>query len=525
MTQAVRCDIEWDGRRWSVDGELLELDERMSIWERTYRPRRLTLRAPLGDLRAFINAGHHPHSMIVDVFLGGRLISTSPVQTIEPGRSVGEWTTIDIVERPLVDLSQIPSPTRLLMRYVDAEATERAAQRAYRRATADMYMDGLYPASPLKPVNKVGDFSWSTVYAEKVVGTTYPMIFGRPGEDGAVGSKALPIDLTAKLLMVAGHACTEGTITIWGPANGHPDKLVSEAFNVTHAVDQNGQRVAVVDVSGSADLEVDWLDPTAGEAAEREWYASWNGTASGLSGDAADVLVVLLSHVRGVTVDLRSVEAARSHLAGYALSGCIDDVVRAWDVLIGQVLPLLPVHLVPTVAGVGLQPVVLDATAAEARWHLQEGHGIVATSRPTWRSADGDDAICNDFTLSWGPSRKTSRFRRSSRRGPLSDATCARSAELHGVRSEALETRWVYRAAVADRIVADVIAARATDRRQVALAVDGDVYGVSAPRELALGMVVLYTDSTEGIDRAVALVTSIVRDGSRTDRVLLTLLS
>jgi hypothetical protein len=521
MAAQTRVNVRWDGREWSVDGELVSLDERWSLWETSYRPREVVVRAPLGDLRDWIKAGHHHHTMTVEVYLGTRLVAVSGVSRLVHGRSAGEWSEIEAAERPAIDQSQIPSRTNVRMRYVDIAATERVAGRAYAKNVQGMY-ENLYGTNAVRPINYVGSATWETQYATRTEGRVYPIVFGSPGVDGTQATQAIPIDLDNGILMVAGHECRAGAVVVYGPSGlpGELENTASDTLTISHTEDQNGQRVAVVDVSASTALQGNW--PTVPEAAEREWYVSWSSTASGVSGAAADVVALLLSHVRGITVDFASIEGARDHLRGYELDGVIDEQVRAWDVLVDQVIPLLPVRLVPTLGGVGLAVVRLDFTATEARRHLREGCGVIGSSRPARRS--DDDGVFNDWTVEYSASRRTQRLRKRARRSGGNSAVARRSADVHGVRASAVQTRWVYRTSVAERIASDMVELYAPDRQTIAYEVDAEVYGRGAPEELSSGMPVLITDEQEGYSEALAVVAGIVRDGSRVDRVLLLLL-
>jgi hypothetical protein len=352
----------------------------------------------------------------------------------------------------------------------------------------------------------------------------YPIVIGRPGRNGRAAAPALPIEIsTTGKLLVAGHATTVGTVTVWGPKDGDVDVRKSEVLTTSIEHDDRGQPITVVDLSTASILAVDWVTVTANLGApEQDWFVSWDGTASGLSGHPIDVIALLLAHVTsGISVDWASFEALRQWLAPYTLDTVIASEVQAWDVLTRQVLPLLPVSLAVGGDGVQLVPIRLDATRADARMHVTAGPWFSAISRPRFTSDGGE--IVNRWAVSYGPSRISNGFSRTVSAAQELPAL-TRSIAVHGLTAGSLQTAWVYDATTADRIAVDLAVRRGIDRRTVQYAVDVERYGVGGRTPLELGMVLRITHAEEHIDDVVALVWEIQYQGTRTDLITLMLL-
>jgi len=537
-TRTARVVLDWDGRRWETTGELVRLVDRCELLDpgSSYRPRTAEVDIHLEGVIAWLAAKHHPRSGTAQLYLGERLVLDAPVQSVRPGRQ-GEPSRVTFGERPELDRSKVPATYEVRIRTIDQELTQ--ARRDGRQAQRDRAIDFYeYARKPVPFELVVNSLTQPTAYSRTVEGRTYPRIFGRPGSNGVIASPALVIDQGTPKLLIAGHAVSTGTVTIVGPkarvtANVTPTagpavdvpvaasvrERGSESFTVTNTVDGYGRPVAVVDITGASVLSSAWTTVDL-DSPNEAWFVKWNGTASGLSGDAVDIILDLLSHVQGVTIDVASIEALRAHLRPYQLSASLDASVPAWQVLTRDVLPLLPVRLVATERGVGAVLVRLQATSADASDHLVAGGQAAPDGPPRYASEDGYDPV-TQWTLRWGANRETRASRGSSQVGPGSHAFAVEGASIHGLVADEMDSLWIYDEATANLVATEMLRLTSIDRRLLDIVVDADVYGRGAPRELRLGQVVTWTDSGWGFTAAVCLVAAIERDGGRVDRVSL----
>jgi len=548
--------LDWDGRRWQTLGTLVELDDEAD--SATFKPRRMTVEIDLGvDALAMVAAGHHHGTASVAIWFGTAPVYVGGVADLQPGRA-GEPSVLRVVGADLDDGAMVPASVDVAMRKVNATRTAAriAAERARTEAEVEIWRDvvggwngedyvvvlgpGEYGAGNgppsvhyVPPRHADGpvyywriypDLAGQTVYLQETVGRVYPWIIGRPGiESGNVATRAYPIDVDTQTLMIAGHHATAGTVSIRGPKHGKPEQTARETLTATNTYDALGRPVMTVTVAGSTVLEHRWLT-THPEAADDDWYAIWEGTASGLPNNAIDVIQTLLS-AQTSPVDYARIESLRGVLAGYTLDGSIDAPVSVWELLQSAIVPLLPVALVDTVDGVGLVHMRYDATAADARAPLEVGRDLDPLGRPVWASASGQSEISNRITVSYAPSRSTAAPGVSVTVGASTHEIAARSLAIHGDRPREIVTGWVHRAAVAETVARDALLRSAVDRRVVQYAVDAAVFGLGAAREIRLGDVYTVTDADELISDVVALVTAIRRDGSGTDVVRFLLLT
>ena len=536
-TRATRVVLDWDGRQWATSGELVRLVDKCELLDASssYQPRTAEVDMHLDGVIAWLAANHHPRSATARLYIGERLVLDAPVQSVQPGRQ-GEASRVRFGERPELDRSKVPATYEVRIRTIDQELTQ--ARRDGRQAQRDRMIDFYeYARKPVPFELVVNDLTQPTAYSKTVEGRTYPRIYGRPGSNGVIASPALVIDQGTPTLLIAGHQVESGTVTIVGPkvrvtanvtsTSGPVDVPVassvrevgSETFSITNTVDGYGRPVAVVDLTGATVLSSAWTTVDM-DSPNEPWWVKWNGTASGLSGDAVDIILDLLSHVQGITIDVASIEALRAHLRPYQLSASLDASVPAWQVLTRDVLPLLPVRLVATERGVGAVPVRLQATSADASDHLIAGGQAAPDGPPRFASEDGFDPV-TQWTLRWGANRETRHSRGTSQVGPGTHAFAALGASIFGLVADEMDSLWIYERATADLVATEMLRLTSIDRRMVDLQVDADVYGRGAPRELRLGQVVTWTDEAWGFDAAVCLVAAIDRDGSRVDRVSL----
>lgn len=515
-------DVLWAGRRWVFEDVEIDVRGALSLEDNGFRGRRVTLAVQLGDAALLVSRGHHPRTATVRIEVDGELVLAGPVRSMVPGR-VGELTEIVIEELVNPQASKIPGQLDVTSRVVDVDATradreEWAAQVKWQRDVDNNFALGQGP--PLLEQFRIDEDRVPTIWSETVTGRLYPIVIGKPGRNGKPAGPAFPVSVSDSILMVAGHRTTTGTVTIWGPKAGSSSKVVSESFTTSISTDSRGQEITIVDVSAAVTLASDWVIADL-DAPDRPWYVAWDGTAEGLSGNPVDVIALLLAHVQGVTVDWASFESLRAELAPYLLDTVIASEASAWDLLTQQVLPLLPVGLVVNANGLGLVPMRLEATAADARMNIVEGPDFAALGRPKYVSETG--TLTNQWSVSYGPSRLSNGFGRSVSAAQELPAV-ARSMSIHGVVSGSLQTAWVYDLATADRVAVDLVLRHGVDRRTIDFAADTEQYGIAGRTPLRLGMVVTLTHADEYVDEVPALVWEIRYQGTRTDMVTLLLL-
>ena len=96
MSGGLRVYVNWDGKAWDVDGELVSYTDALDLYENTaYTPRRLTVSVHLGNVCQFIGEGHHPATAYVRVMAGDTIIARGTARQLVPGRT-GEPTTITL---------------------------------------------------------------------------------------------------------------------------------------------------------------------------------------------------------------------------------------------------------------------------------------------------------------------------------------------------------------------------------------------------------------------------------------------
>ena len=554
ITQPIRVVVAWEGHVWQDVNAIVQIEDRAELLADAggYRPRRLTLEVDLGAAVKLVAEGAHHSTAKVSVWIGPTIVFAGAVADMVPGRA-GELTQIECVGAQF-GTAEVPSGAEVQIRKIDVEATNAKRERWREQVRAEAqdtvwslqeppqivfvndytseerwerinekFRDGQQaPKSPFKATYPRFDYIYEGSFvqlAEKSEGLVYPWVFGQPGcETNKPSTRAYVVDVNAQLLLVAGHHGVEGTATVYGPKKNKTEDWATDTVSVYNDFDANGRPVMLIDVSGTSNVQNNWT--THPEAAEKDWYLRWDGTASGLSGDAVDVLQLLLGKGAGA-VDYASIEALRGHLRGFQFDGVLEARVEVTTLLDQSILPLLPVALVPSLYGLALAPVRLDATAKDARLRLVEGRDFDAMSRPAWTSGG---EIANGITVRYAPNRKSGRSPRFVEATSETHAEAARSVQLHGPAPLEIETAWVHRRAVADRVARYMMLRKAVDRREIACAFAAARFGLGAVDELNVGDVLVITIPDEAITGKVALVSGITRDGGPVDVVRLLIL-
>lgn len=538
MSAAFRALVTWEGRTWDLSPVSAQVREQASIWDREFTPRTIALALPMGDTAALVADGAHYATMRVQVFLGGRLVSRAPVVGMRCARS-GELTEVEVGNRIAAPRSgtvanPIPSQRTLTVTYIDISATQELRAQDKAAAQAEVAADRGWRAG-LSTLAELADIDprlradyFPTVEGQRSEGRVYPIVIGRPGEDGGnpgSAGEAIPIEYdSTPRLMIAGHPFT-GTVTVRGPKHGDPQSMAQEVLTTEIVTDATGRQVTAVAIGASTTLEHRWTTSFP-EASEKPWF--WwiddANTAQGLSGAPVDVIALLLAHVTGIEVDRAALEGCREILAPYTLSGVIDVVADAWDLLTGQILPILPVALVSTPAGIGARPIRLDWRAADCRIRLVEGEGVGVIEGPRHVSTERDDAVCNRVIVTFDANKETGQLRRRAFATADRYGAAAASVAQLGERERVISTRWVTRRSVAQLIARDLVERGSSDRLLVSVAVDADRYGVGADGELQAGEPVLVSLPSYSLTSRVGIVTGILRRGTRVDDVELMLL-
>lgn len=518
-----RIDVRWDGERWSATDLPVVVQESTSILASTqpgYSPRSFGFRMDLGNTLAKLAAGRHPATCQVQITFGGRLLSTAPVVSMVGARA-GELTQVEVSDRRPRDGTKIPSLRDMRIVSVDEEQTARNQEQALEAARIqnDRYRrerigDLEWRNGSVVFTQKIVEAVWATAYADKVEGRVYPLILGRPGSDGTPAAPAYPIDASNELLLVAGHQCTPGAVIVY---RVQTDGTRSAAgYTVSHTTDLSGRLVAVVDITSGQEVSGSPIGYDEGS----NYFVAWNGTASGVDGDAAGLLRYLAGQDLGVRVDHGSITELRGTLASFSFGGVVTSPTSAWSLIQGNLLPMLPVIAVPTNQGVGFRHIQLDATGSDARVHLRAGPELVLTGPP---KVAGGDTVRNLISVNYSYNLTSSGYANVVAGGAGTSDIGERSRQLHGVAEEEVDAPWVYSAAVAGQVLRNQLLRRAVDRVSLQYQCNPATHGVEGTVPLRVGDVVRLTDSDAGLTARTAMISSTRRFGQDL-RVTLTLL-
>jgi len=373
--------------------------------------------------------------------------------------------------------------------------------------------DGLVADRSLIPPASwtVNEYNFPSSTVTESEGLTYPIVIGQPGYLRRAGSTcgavpALSVDatvggdgvITTTDLIVAGHECATGTVVVF-------DGTGSYFYGFTPQTDSSENEVAIAAI----DASVDQTSST--------FYSGWfygggikkAGTDDYIH-DAVDVILWALQQTT-IDVDLTAWESVRPLLTSFKFDGYIDERVSPWDWLVDNILPLLPISILPGPRG--YHPVVwrLQATAVDAVHHLNADEGQI--ERDSAISYSRTSEVVNDFVLSYSPDLNRGGFRTTLRLhgDETVDLTedvqitrsCIVSKIKYDTRSEELESDWVWEPETALAILQWKAAAFALPRRTVRYAVGADLGW------LRVGDVVTLTDSEVWFNNTVAIVSSI----------------
>lgn len=339
---------------------------------------------------------------------------------------------------------------------------------------------------------RVTSTTWPTA-PEESLGQYYPYVFGCPGRhDGGScpGSPGIVVTVTAG--SVAEILIKDSSTTVTQVTIRDPDGF-DEVFSVTHVEDGLGRTVAIVDVTSAATVDTGLVSG--------QWWVIWdqNGDMKG----AGDLLVELLSR-SSLQVDLGAWAAQAETLNPFELGGYIDDPCSAWDYIVENIYPLLPLDI--RRGPDGLYPVCwrYDAQASEALEHIVEGPGVARVS-PVESGRQTDVVNLIRFEYAKDPSGGAQR-RRVITGEPDPDNPeesgsyfAQVSQARYGVRELPLDTDIVWTDATAGLILSWMIQARCAPIRSVSYQVDQEYAW------MPLGGVLLLTSEAIALDEQVVL--------------------
>ncbi len=372
------------------------------------------------------------------------------------------------------------------------------------------------------PVNPVGYGTHEI--PEKALGSTYPMVIGAPGD---VGADVIPVPCVPVAYGEYRAASLGSSKVIWlgGDATKVRLRLAGQDppqdldADVSSTADLLGRTVQYV-LPRDSDIEGEYLvgfrsDSTYGGG------LLWRGE---LLRGAGDILEWVLTTYYSGMVDLGRLRVVRERLNAYLVDTYINAPVNAYEWLLREVLPLLPVEMREGAQGV--YPAVLryDLTERDAVAHLDAtaGSGRVTRVGPVVVLSDP----ANEITVEYRPVKEsgsswlgrvvltgtagvtavdgTSTSDTRVIRDPLCTASQARYADsergVSGVYPVRVQAGAVWDTSTAIAIARDIAARRAWPRRALQV-----VAGPWAD-DLEVGACVTFTDPDIHVEDAVCLV-------------------
>lgn len=251
---------------------------------------------------------------------------------------------------------------------------------------------------------------------EKILGSWYPMIFGRPGNIGGdivPATEGLLVEWrnappNDRRLLIAGHRVAAAEVTVFDFSD--EDEPASEVLPVVHEADAVGRVCALVDTSGGLTIEMG-----------RVYYIGWNGAGlsqgiEALEG-AGDLIEWILRTWTDVQIDAARFASVRDRLNAYRLSPyTMNSQVDPSEWLSAEVLKLLPVEPQQSVDGLWYRMRRLTATKADSKARLNADNGRIQRASDI---VSESDSIVNEVTVEFAPDRSTNRYRRRVVVGPV----------------------------------------------------------------------------------------------------------
>lgn len=363
---------------------------------------------------------------------------------------------------------------------------------------------------------------------ERVLGVTYPIVFGTPGNiDGTIvaATPALLVEWrnapqTNRRMLIAGHRVAAAQVTLFDYTDeAAPESLV---VSVLHEEDLVGRVCAVVDPDSGGGLTNVELG--------RVYYVGWNepGLVRGQDAilGAGDLIEWILETWTDQRIDRARFAEVRDVLNAYRID---THLVGEWtdppEFLNAEVLPLLPVEPRQGADGLWYKLRRVTATKADSKATLDaDTQRVDRASRVTTQS----DAVVNEVTIEYAPDRSTGRFRRRIVVGeddgfrnrdefdPELDGVDPRffgsyraklSHQLFGRQPITIQANAVCDSTTAARIAQDIIDQQAIPRRAV------DYTGQTELEAFDEGDVVVLNDSSVGLIDVLAEVRDVVAGG------------
>jgi hypothetical protein len=347
-------------------------------------------------------------------------------------------------------------------------------------------------------------------------GQVWPYVFGSPGlgqdtagtqypavpayylnESGLVPPGVLAINGGSPALLVNQGTGDAATLTLWGPDKliPDPDLLVSKTMTVESS-NVEGEALSWVDASFAA------LQPEISQTPEKRYYTSWPiAPRSGLAGD-------LLLQVYGAStlrIDYAEFERLRPIINGYKFSGYVDAPTLPTGYARAQILPLLPVEVVPGPRG--LRPILWPGTSVDDGDQgvlLIDGQGIVRASP----CQVVDLSPVSSTTVVYGLRADTGAYTRTVTVG-TSRSPIARLFPS-AMTTDEIESDIIHDDATASRVAGDRLSRRLLSGLAVSFSVvDFDRYGPGGTVELYVGRFVRLTSEGLGLDALRGIVSEV----------------
>jgi hypothetical protein len=342
-------------------------------------------------------------------------------------------------------------------------------------------------------------------------GQLYPLLFGSPGYDyiTATARAGFPIYPVLEDLSTPRHvfALCQGSATATTAEIFCAEQTLRNAAPLTVSIDSRGQTVTTYD-TGLAGTAVGASPEQADQAFA--CLGSAGGPASPYRpGPLTAATDVLRWAVERSTVewDLGSIVGAGEVLDRYRLDGYLDAQATPLDYVRSELLPILPIALVPGPRGLAVSLIGRSPSAGEAVAHLEQARNAWATSDALTAETTPDDVIgAVAISYDYRP-RDGSYGRRQTLTGSPATAAAATaptaqvSTALSGLEGNAapgiveVSTALVSRQDVAGLIAQDILAARRSPRASRSYRVG------PALAHVAPGQAVLLTDSDLSLSR------------------------
>lgn len=369
------------------------------------------------------------------------------------------------------------------------------------------WMDrGLIPA----PEAAINDDTWpNRDPSSGIDDEVYPVVIGEPGRTDVMGSPAYYAQTGATdYVLLAGHPVIAGTVTVYDRTGA-----VSNSLTVSTVADGLSRNVAVGVATG-------WGALNQGDELWAVWddgggLANPEDPTSALTG-AGDLIEWLL-HRSTIRVDWGRMRAAKARLNAYRIDTYIQgppgERVSPWAWISEHLLPILPVMVRSSAAGLYLAVLDVSAPVGVARGRLEEGRNC---DRISMVETIGTEDVANDIEIHYAPRSDGDTMAsvvRVTGSGAVLDtfddavrsSVCEESVRRFGRIPRSLTTTAIYDGSTAVRLATALAARSALPPRQVVYSLrDG-----SGLESLEPGDTVRLTDSDLGWSGRSAVVWSV----------------